>query len=159
MSYGDAVVRRVNDLVDDEYQERIVHQASTVGLQYASWASLLAGAVMAWVLPGSYSFLAFVVILVPLLTSEAAAQQWMKRYAPRPRYLNYRPVEWGMLILFLGIALAGILVNALDGSAASAAGMLTGSVLGAAVGIWAGRRHAVRRRILDERRLDAELDD
>lgn len=32
MSYGDTVVRRVNDLVDDEYQERIVHQASTVGL-------------------------------------------------------------------------------------------------------------------------------
>lgn len=39
---------------------------------------------MAWVLPGNYSFLAFVVIFAPVLTSEAAAQQWMKRYAPRP---------------------------------------------------------------------------
>jgi uncharacterized membrane protein len=159
MSYGDTVVRRVNGLVDDEYQERIVHQASTVGMQYATWASLLAGAVLAWVLPGNYSFLAFVASIVPMLTSEIAAQQWMKRYAPRPRYLNMRPVEWGMLILFLGATLAGLLVNAFDGGASSAAGMMTGSVIGAVVGTWAARRQSVRRRILDQRRLDADLED
>lgn len=159
MSYGDALVRRVNDLVDDEYQERIVHQASTVGLQYSAWASLLACTVMAWVLPGTYSLLAFVVALVPMLASDLAAQQWMKRYAPRPRHLSLRPVELGIMILFLGIALAGVLVNAFDGSAWTAAGMLTGAVLGSCLGIGGARRQSVRRRILDERRLDAALED
>lgn len=81
------------------------------------------------------------------------------RAPPPPRCLNYRPFEWGILVLSLGVMLTGILVNAFDGGVSTAAGMLTGSVIGAALGIWAGRRQTARRRILDERRLDAELDD
>lgn len=159
MSYGDTVIERVNALVDDEYQAQTAHQAATVGARYSMWASLFAGAVLAWVLPGNYALLSFVVMLVPMLTSEITAEQWMRRRAPRPRYMSLRPVEWGLLILFLGVALAGVLVRVFDGSMASAAGMLVGSVLGASVGIWISRRETARRRLLDERRLDADLDD
>jgi uncharacterized membrane protein YfcA len=73
--------------------------------------------------------------------------------------MSLRPVEWGLLILFLGVALAGVLVRVFDGSMATAAGMLVGSILGASVGIWISRRETARRRLLDEQRLDADLDD
>jgi hypothetical protein len=54
MSYGDTYIRRVEDSVDDEYQERILSRAETVGMRYMYWSLLVTVAVLAWVLPEDY---------------------------------------------------------------------------------------------------------
>lgn len=159
MSYGDVVVQRVRDSVDDEYQEQIAHQSASVGMQYNFLGSLLTAAALAWILPGNYSWSSMAVMLVPMLMGTAASQRWMKRRAPRPRYAQLSPQEWIVGVPLIGVMLAGILVRAYDGDLWTAAGMVTGGVLGGFAGAWFGNCAANYTRAQDERRLEAALED
>ncbi|HIW91818.1 MAG TPA: hypothetical protein H9870_09190 [Candidatus Corynebacterium avicola] len=159
MSYGDFVVQRVRDTVDDEYQEQIAHQSASVGMMYSYLGSLLTAAALAWILPGNYSWLSLVVMNVPILIGIGASQGWMKRRAPRPRYARISTHEWIVGVPLIGVILAGILVRVFDGDLWTAAGMVTGGVLGGIAGAWFGSRTANYVRAHDERRLDAALED
>ena len=94
-----------------------------------------------------------------MLMGTAASQRWMKRRAPRPRYARLSPQEWIVGVPLIGVMLAGILVRAYDGDLWTAAGMVTGGVLGGFAGAWFGNRAANYTRAQDERRLEAALED
>ncbi|MGO1949707.1 MAG: hypothetical protein ACTH1D_08740 [Mycobacteriaceae bacterium] len=158
VTYGDNMIRRMEDSVDDEYQAEIMHKASSVGMQYYWWTLLGLGVVFAWVLPGFYSLLSILLVWAPAL-AVTASQWWMKRYAPRPRFMAMTPGEWAALIPGLAVMCAGMLVNAYDGELSTAAGMVVGGLVGGFAGGWYAKNRARTVRERDERRLDAEIDD
>lgn len=159
MSYGDTVVRRAEDAVDDEYQAQVTHKASTVGLQYCLWSTMALAALLAWVLPGALSLWSFAVLVIPGVAAALGAGRWMRRHAPRPRYIGPTATDWAVILPAAAVMLAGILVHAFDGRPAAAAGMVTGGIIAGVAAPWVTRRRARRGRQRDERRLDADLED
>lgn len=149
MSYGDTVIRRVNDLVDDEYQERIVHQASTVGMQCQTWALLLVAVALAWILPGGYSWFSFPVVLIPVVAGDAGSLIWSKRYAPRPRYRTSSIVEGVFIAVAILAVLLGVVVNGADGDAFALIPALILWAGAAVAGMLNARRLTLRRRARD----------
>jgi hypothetical protein len=158
MSYGDTVVERVEETVDDEYQERIVHQTYTVIWRYSYFATLIAGAVLAWVLPGKLSAWSALVLL-PLAVSSVAGDQWMKQYSPRPRALRMTAGE-GVLMAVLMLAwIAGVFLRVQSSDSSMAWGVLISGVTGAVIAYPSTAWSLKRTRAADEQRLDAELED
>lgn len=159
MSYGDTYIRRVEESVDDEYQEEILFKAESVGFRYMYWGLLLTVAVLAWVLPGSYVFCSMIPICA-LVIGGVAESRWMKRYAPRPRAMMPTALETVMLVGFLAFWAAGALVNGRDFiySDSLMSGLISGAFTGAVVGLPAAIIGMKVIRARDEKRLNAELD-
>jgi hypothetical protein len=159
MSYGDTYVRRVNATVDDEYQERIVHQAATVTWRYAYFSTVVAGAVLAWVLPGKLTLWS-IIVLVPVGVAGVAGDQWMKRYSPRPRAVRLSGAETVCVAALILVWLAGIYHHISGGDGGTAwGGVVTGGITGGVVGYPAAVWWTRRNRTADEQRLNAELED
>lgn len=158
MSYADELLRRNDAAVDDEYQAQINHRSATVGLAYTFWATLVTGAILAWLLPGWQS-LTSILVYLPIVTGIVAGQQWMKTRAPRPRAIRLTAGEWALTIPILAVWLAGAFVRGFGGEPAAGLGMICGGVIGGLLGGWLSIRGASAARRRDETRLDAELAD
>lgn len=158
MSYADTFVERVGKTVDDEYQERIVHQAYTVTWRYSYFATLIAAVVLAWALPGKLSLWSAMVLL-PLAVSGVAGDRWMKRYSPRPRALNMTRVEGVVVGVLMLVWIVGVLLSVQSGDSSMAWGVVTGGIVGAIIGFPVAAWWLKRARVADEQRLDAELED
>lgn len=156
--YGDKKIALANQSTDDEYQQQILHQSSTVTSETLMYTTTFIMAILAWVLPegaATYSLLA----LLPGPLAQAAGALWMQNYAPRPRPYKLFTLSTLPIWIFLAITFAGIAVKDFNGEAAGAIGMVIGALVGgAAAAIFAPRWQRSRRRS-DEERLDQNLED
>ena len=152
MSYGDTYVERVTATVDDEFQERILFRAESVGQRYAYWATMAVVALLVWVLPGAFVVCSLLPV-VPLLAGALAATRWMKRYAPRPRPLRLSAPECAGLVVLVLVWCAGLAFHVGNGA------MATGALCGAVVGGPAAWLLMRWQRASDQTRLNADLED
>lgn len=152
MSYGDTYIDRVTATVDDEFQERILFRAESVGQRYAYWTTMAVVALLIWVLPAEYLFFSLLPI-APVVISGLAATRWMKRYAPRPRALRLSAPECAALVVLVLVWCAGLAFHV--GNGAMASGVLCGAVVGGPAA-WLFMK---KQRAADETRLNADLED
>ena len=156
--YGDKKIALANQGTDDEYQQQILHQSSTVTSETLMYTTTFIMAILAWVLPSGvaiYSLLA----LLPGTLAQTAGALWMQNYAPRPRPPKIFTLSTLPIWIFLAIALAGIAFNDFDSDPSGSIGMVIGVIVGgAAIAIFAPRWQRSRRRS-DEERLDQNLED
>ena len=78
--YGDKKIALANQGTDDEYQQQILHQSSTVTSETLMYTTTFIMAILAWVLPSGvaiYSLLA----LLPGTLAQTAGALWMQNYA------------------------------------------------------------------------------
>lgn len=151
---GDNVLSKVTGHVGDEYQESMVHKSQTVAFSVVPIFAFLAGAILAWAIPGQRSWLSLLVFL-PVVVPELIASGWLKAHAPRPKgnFKGYR----GLAILNLALALvmvAGIAFNVEDGQWS----LITGAIVGGVVALIFAPRIAAKRNAQDEARLNAQAD-
>lgn len=74
----------INDLTEDEYQERTLLRAMTIAYYTIPISNYTIGAILAWCLPGKLAFFSFL-LLAPLIISEFFANSWIKGKMPRPK--------------------------------------------------------------------------
>ena len=156
--YGDKKIALANQGTDDEYQQQILHQSSTVTSETLMYTTTFIMAVLAWVLPEGaaiYSLLA----LLPGTLAQTVGALWMQNYAPRPRPPKIFTVANIPMFVFLAITLAGIAVKDYDGEAAGTIGMVIGAVVGGAAAAIFAPRFQRRKRRDDEARLTENLED
>lgn len=91
-TYGDGVLSRIGDTVDDEYQEKIVHQTASLVLHYSSMTNVALATVLAWVLPGRLALLSLIVIIFNGI-SHALAGRWGRRHIVGCRPIRKTPGE------------------------------------------------------------------
>lgn len=156
--YGDKKIALANQGTDDEYQQQILHQSSTVTSETLMYTTTFIMAILAWVLPSGvaiYSLLA----LLPGTLAQTAGALWMQNYAPRPRPPKIFTLSTLPIWIFLAIALAGIAFNDFDSDPSGSIGMVIGVIVGGgAAAIFAPHWQRSRRRS-DEERLDQNLED
>ena len=151
---GDNVLSKVTGHVGDEYQESMVHKSQTVAFSMVPTFSFLAGAILAWTIPGQRSWLSFLVFL-PVIVPELIGSGWLKDHAPRPKG-NFKGYL-GLTLLNLALALvmvAGIAFNVGDGQWS----LITGAIFGGVVALIFAPRIMARRNAQDEERLNAQAD-
>lgn len=156
--YGDKKIALANQGTDDEYQQQILHQSSTVTSETLMYTTTFIMAVLAWVLPSGaaiYSLLA----LLPGTLAQTAGALWMQNYTPRPRPPKIFTLSTLPIWIFLAITFAGIAFNDYDGDPSGAVGIVVGAIVGGgAAAIFAPRLQRSQRR-KDEERLDQNLED
>ena len=156
--YGDKKVALANQGTDDEYQQQILHQSSTVTSETLKYTTTFIMAILAWVLPDGaaiYSLLA----LLPVTLAQTAGALWMQNYAPRPRPPKIFTLSTLPIWIFLAITFAGIAVKDYNGEAAGTIGMVIGAIIGGgAAAVFAPRWQRSQRRN-DEARLTKNLED
>lgn len=157
MSYAEAKINAYANSVDDEFQLDQLHKATVVAMTYSVWAAYISAAILAWVLPGLYSYLA-ILVLIPPMVGELVGQKWMTHNNPRARHLQLSQGEWAFMIIMLAIILAGLIYNVFGNSIAGASGTIIGGLLGGTLtAIFLPRMQAKARR-KDQARLDAALE-
>lgn len=156
--YGDKKIALANQGTDDEYQQQILHQSSTVTSETLMYTTTFIMAVLAWVLPEGaaiYSLLA----LLPGTLAQTVGALWMQNYAPRPRPYKVFTVANIPMFVFLAITFAGIAFNDFDGDPGSTIGMVIGAVVGGGAAAYFAPRFQRHKRRDDEARLNADLED
>ncbi|KQB86295.1 hypothetical protein [Corynebacterium lowii] len=154
MSYADYVIKRTNRLVDDEFEQAMLHKSSTVALAYNDWFCIVLGVIFAWVLPGAYSLLACIILLIPLTLPRLIGVYWMRRTVPIPRYSTQSPPEFILSVLLMVCMGVGIFHNIGWPSDPFAFTPFIGGLGGA----YYGYKRSEKRREEDRKRLDKELD-
>ena len=159
MNFANTVIETINQKTEDEYQAAIVHQANSISQAATTLISLWVAAIVAWILPGRYSYISLLVI-VPLLLGFIIGTRWMRNHIPVP--VNLR---MGKLEMF-SIAASGILWVAGMWYSISVAeptnqhwGIIGGAVLGFVVALIAIPISMRNQRRRDINRLDAQLGD
>lgn len=71
--YGDTLVQHVDNQATDEFEAATYHKAGTVGQYTSLLGTALAGAVLAWALPGQDSLWSAAVLIVPVVAGYVAA--------------------------------------------------------------------------------------
>lgn len=148
------IMPRAAGQLGDEYQELMFHKSSTVTATLVPLFSALAGAILAWSLPGSQSLLALVAFL-PAVAPGLIGSLWLKNYVPRPA-LSWRDTHPALLAVYAVttvVMLVGIAVHMGSSS------FLTGAVVGAVTAAFLVPIMAKRTRKRDEERLDAQYAD
>ena len=164
-NFGDSIVDYVDSTATDEFEAATYHKANSVGFYTSLLGMALAGAILAWVLPGRQALWSVIVLLIPLISS-AASSQWMRNYVATP-VIRLRDTPRGVLITYFALCavwLAGLIVTGgFDPSGSFDSAGATGAVVGAVVGAVAAgtvfQRISKRRRQRDQARLDAEAED
>ena len=164
-NFGDSIVDYVDGTATDEFEAATYHKANSVGFYTSLLGMALAGAILAWVLPGRQALWSVIVLLIPLISS-AASSQWMRNYVATP-VIRLRDTPRGVLITYFALCavwLAGLIVTGgFDPSGSFDSAGATGAVVGAVVGAVAAgtvfQRISKRRRQRDQARLDAEAED
>lgn len=156
--YGDKKIALANQGTDDEYQQQILHQSSTVTSETLMYTTTFIMAVLAWVLPegaATYSLL----VLLPGTLAQTAGALWMQNYAPRPRPPKIFTLSTLPIWIFLAITFAGIAFNDFDGDPGGTIGMVIGAVVGGGAAAYFAPRFQRHKRRDDEARLNADLED
>lgn len=164
-NFGDSIVNYVDSTATDEFEAATYHKANSVGFYTSLLGMALAGAILAWVLPGRQALWSVIVLLIPLISS-AASSQWMRNYVATP-VIRLRDTPRGVLITYFALCavwLAGLIVTGgFDPSGSFDSAGATGAVVGAVVGAVAAgtvfQRISKKRRRRDQARLDAEAED
>lgn len=81
--YGDTLVQHVDNQATDEFEAATYRKAGTVGQYTSLLGTALAGAVLAWALPGQDSLWSAAVLIVPVVAGFASSQ-WMRNYVAAP---------------------------------------------------------------------------
>lgn len=155
--YGDTLVQHVDNQAADEFEAATYHKAGTVGQYTSLLGAELAGAVLAWALPGQDSLWSAAVLIVPVIGGFASSQ-WMRNYvaAPAAQLMPRTPLIIYLLLCVVWVA--GLVVNGgFSGESGSSAA--TGAIVGAiAAAVLVGPFTRWRRK-QDRKRLDAQLDE
>ena len=158
MNFNDRIIANYESGVDDEYQAAIMHKSSTLAWHYVSYANLFLAALLAWLVPTNNTWIPLLAT-APILIGAFASISWIKKHVPRPRAANLTPMDWALMILAGCLWLGGLYYNNTDATFATAAGYVTGALVGGVVGwsvmFWIQKRG----RRQDEARLDAEYAD
>lgn len=125
----------------------------------------LAGAILAWVLPGREALWSGVVLIIPLLSAVAGAQ-WLRNYVATP-IIRLSDTPRGVLVTYFALCaiwLAGLIVtdglgNSDSFDSAGAGGAIVGAIIGAVVAGVVSQQFTKKRRRRDQARLDAEAED
>lgn len=156
--YGDQKIALANQGTDDEYQQQILHQSSTVTSETLMYTTTFIMAILAWVLPGGTAIYSLLTLL-PGTLAQTAGALWMQNYAPRPRPPKIFTLSTLPIWIFLAIAIAGIAFNDFNGELSGTIGMVIGAIIGGgAAAIFAPRWQRSQRRN-DEARLNSDLED
>ena len=155
--YGDTLVQHVDNQATDEFEAATYHKAGTVGQYTSLLGTALAGAVLAWALPGQDSLWSAAVLIVPVVGGFASSQ-WMRNYvaAPAAQLMPRTPLVIYLLLCVVWVA--GLVVNGgFSGERGSNAA--TGAIVGAiAAAVLVGPITRWRSK-QDRKRLDAQLDE
>lgn len=164
-TFGDSIVNYVDDTATDEFEAATYHKANSVGFYTSLIGMALAGAVLAWVLPGQEALWSGIVLVIPIIGSVAGAQ-WMRKYVASPvaRFLD---IPRSLLITYFTLCavwLAGLIITGgFDPSGGFDNAGAIGAVVGAVVGaLFAGAivgPISTKRRQRDQARLNAEAED
>ncbi|KQB86294.1 hypothetical protein [Corynebacterium lowii] len=157
MSYADYAIKRTNRLVDDEFEQAMLHKSSTVAVAYNDWLSLLIAAVLAWVLPGYYSLLC----ALPLFASsfaQLAGIRWLRRTVAIPCAHTRSLPELLIAAPLCIIATVGMAYK-LHLLGESIITLLIGGLTGLIFTMYHyGTKQSEKRRRKDRQRLDKKLD-
>ncbi|WIM66845.1 hypothetical protein QP027_06815 [Corynebacterium breve] len=158
--FGDAAIAFTQRTSDDEYHATMTHQANTVGMWMVPIASMVVGAVLAWVLRGPESMWAALAI-VPALSGQMAGNVWMKNYAPRPKAVSPR---WYLAIgmVFIVLMFLGIVYNTYFGGERDVSvviSMVVGILVGITLAGWLVPKSMQEAYDSDVARLEASLED
>lgn len=164
-NFGDSIVNYVDDTATDEFEEATYHKANSVGFYTSLLGMALAGAILAWVLPGREALWSGVVLVIPLLSS-AAGTQWMRSYVASP-VIRLRDTPRGVMGTYFALCaiwLVGLIVTGGFGSSdsfdgAGAGGVIVGAITGAVVAGVTSHQISKKRRQRDQARLDALAED
>ena len=158
MNIGDTILAKTEKMLGDEYETRTYHQASTIALALLPTFALIAGAMLAWVLPGTHAMWSLLIV-IPLIGPNLIFTQWLKSRATRPAP-KLKDGLWGLAIVNLTLCfvmLFGIAYNVSDPSLAR--GLYTGGIIGTVFAVIAVPAMLRKQRERDEERLNAELED
>lgn len=156
--YGDTKIALANQGTDDEYQQQILHQSSTVTSETLMYTTTFIMAILAWTLPDGAAIYSLLVFL-PGTLAQTAGALWMQNYAPRPRPPKIFTLSTLPIWIFLAITFAGIAFTDFDGDRSATIGMAVGGVIGGAAAAYFAPRLQRRKRRDDEERLAADLED
>lgn len=164
-NFGDSIVDYVDGTATDEFEAATYHKANSVSFYTTLLGVALAGAILAWVLPGREALWSVAALIVPLL-GDVAGAQWLRNYVASPIF-RLRDMPRVVLVIYFAlyaIWLAGLLVTGgFDPSggfdSAGATGAIVGAIIGAVVAGVVSQRISKRRRQRDQARLDAEAED
>ena len=164
-NFGDSIVDYVDGTATDEFEAATYHKANSVGFYTSLIGMALAGAILAWVLPGREALWSGVVLVIPLLSS-AAGTQWMRNYVASP-VIRLRDTPRGVMGIYFALCaiwLVGLIVTGGFGSSDSfdttgAGGVIIGAIIGAVVAGIVSQQITKKRRQRDQVRLDAEAED
>ncbi|WP_018296609.1 YtxH domain-containing protein [Corynebacterium lubricantis] len=158
--FGDWVVDWTERTSDDEYQATMTYKADTVAMWMMPLAAIISGAILAWVLPSTYSLWSALPIFTVLIV-QIASQSWMSNYAPRPKQTS--PTKYMLLGVIPGvIMLAGMAYNSFfttDQSWAGPGGVVVGAIIGAGTALLLIPRIFKSRHKSDVERLESDLED
>ena len=164
-NFGDSIVNYVDGTATDEFEAATYHRANSVGFYTSLLGMALAGAILAWVLPGREALWSGVVLVIPLLSS-AAGTQWMRNYVASP-VIHLRDTPRGVMVTYFvlcAIWLVGLIVTGGFGGSdnfdsTGAGGVIVGAIIGAVVAGLVSHQISKKRRRRDQARLDAEAED
>lgn len=163
--FGDWTVDEyVPQYTEDEYERLIEFKSNTVLVNALPVTTAIFGALMAWILPGEYSWVSLL-IYVPMGLAYVIADQWMKHYAPRPKPIL--PKKYTALMMMI-IVLHGLGVlkniNSIIQVESSVSNMVDGVGIGLLLvsmffGGWVAMKSMAINRKADQDRFDAETDE
>jgi len=164
-NFGDSIVNYVDATATDEFEAATCHKANSVGFYASLLGMALAGAILAWVLPGREAIWSGVVLVIPLLSS-ATGVQWMRNYVASP-VVRLRDTPRGVMATYFALCaiwLVGLIVTGGFGGSdsfdsAGAGGVIVGGIIGAVVAGIVNQQITKKRRQRDQARLDAEAED
>lgn len=162
MSYNDALIERYNKTVDDEYQQVLLHQASTISFNALMWLNFISAAMMMWIFPSKDIENITVVMMVLPVASVLIGQLWLRKRIPIPRGMSISRGEIVGLVLVIlvwGAGTAFAQSTELSEKLGTVAGMLVGALCGGVITALLVKVLIPRVRQRDQKRLDAELDD
>ncbi|MCQ9370998.1 hypothetical protein NQ024_07005 [Corynebacterium sp. 35RC1] len=146
---GRTALAHVYEGNDDEYQANTFLQSMAVGSYAAPIGATLAGAILAWALPGNYSLLS-ILALLPILAHEIAATDWLRNRVPQPKYVpQTRYLGFVMIPCF--VMIAGIAYRSTFASLSFA----IGGIVGGCIAFWLLPKWTERQRNRAQQHLDA----
>lgn len=164
-NFGDSIVNYVDGTATDEFEAATYHKANSVGFYTSLLGMALAGAILAWALPGREALWSVVVLIIPML-SDVAGAHWLRNYVASP-IIRLRDTPRVALITYFALCalwLTGLIVTGGFGDSDSfdssgAGGAVVGTIIGAVAAGVVSPQIAKKRRQRDQTRLDAEAED